>query len=922
MPGIRRVSLLLVRIASVPDRAWSRDELCELLWPGEYVDIARDRLRQTLALLNKALKGIAGESPIFATKTTIRFSSEAEVDTEQFSSLLRQASRNDDDSRRIALSEAVQIGEKPFAEGFSEDWVRHIRDAFSSELHQARIQLAQALSKDRRLDEARQTLEAALLFRPLDEQATLLQIETLCALERRTDAAELIQGYEARLKGELGMRPSARFTREVSGMRAAETDLQALSLPRIVWRDVARPFTRFFGRESELEHLNHAFAQEGRRLVTVTGLGGSGKTRLAVEYTQAAEGFWSQIVLLGLAELSSADQVLHALASVYDVGIQAHEPMLLQLSQRIGAGPTLLVLDNCEHLCPQIGNLAGRLLETCPGLCILATSRILLGLLGEQELALSPLKTPADSTGESLELPAVRMLIERIRAIRPDCQIDEADIPILLQICDLLEGIPLAIELASSRAKVLSLKQMLAGFESVLDLLSSNYSNLPERHRTMRNVLEWSFADLTPDLQEALIDLSVLAGSWTLDAAEAVTAVPDIMQTIEELRSRSLVQSESAEGEVRFRLLEAVRQFAAEKSDQAHLGVVKLRHMKHFADYAVAIARTRQRGDETGTLRLFRLALPDFRLAKQTAFAHTDESSEALFSLTVFLANFYEAMGMLEESARDLKRVLDQDLLPAKGVPYAMTFYSQILCLTANEDGMAQMMPKLQSLLTEPAIQGDLVAYGNVLCNLSFMAWVTDRKDISKKILPQMFEHRTKLKPSRQLVMTELNTANSLYHAGRTEEAIALFHEVIRKESEYGDLADFAHAYLNLGRCYREQGHPEQGLRSCVQALQKFGGSHAWHSTLETFQELLCNQSLCNQTEEQNKLAARLMGFEQSERRRLGATMLPFQRAPYELAELTLREKLRIQFEKCYEQGRSLSFVEARDLASGLGSTK
>src|SRR5215210_5399636 len=351
----------------------------------------------------------------------------------------------------------------------------------------------------------------------------------------------------------------------------------------------------FVGREKELAEVKRLL--ESTRLLTLTGSGGCGKTRLALAVArELAEGFEDGVWVVELAPLADPTLVPQAVASTLGVREQPGRSLTETLSDYLGSKKVLLVLDNCEHLVEACAELAEALLRSSPELRVLATSREALGITGEvawlvPSLSLPDLRRLPDI--ESLpQYEAARLFVERAAAVKPSFTLTEQNAVAVAQVCYRLDGIPLAIELAAARAKVLSVEQIADRLEDSFGLLSAGGRTAMPRHRTLHATMDWSH-ELLPEEEQILFRrLSVFAGGFTLDAAEAVCAGEElerdeVLESLSHLVDKSLVIMREVGGEGRYRLLETVRQYAREKlSESGEAGQASERH----AGYYLALA--------------------------------------------------------------------------------------------------------------------------------------------------------------------------------------------------------------------------------------------------------------------------------------------------------------------------------------------
>jgi predicted ATPase/DNA-binding CsgD family transcriptional regulator len=353
----------------------------------------------------------------------------------------------------------------------------------------------------------------------------------------------------------------------------------------------------FVGRERELAEVKRLL--EDHRLLTLTGPGGCGKTRLALEAAagEMADGFEDGVWLVELAPLANPSLVQGAVASVVGAREQPGRALIETLSEHLGSKKVLLVLDNCEHLVEACAALAEALLRSCPGLRVLATSREALGIIGEvawpvPSLSLPDLRRLPDV--ESLTLyESARLFVERAAAVRPSFALTERNSAAVAQVCYRLDGIPLALELAAARTKVLLVEQIADRLDDCFGLLAAGGRTAMPRHKTLHATMDWSHELLSDEERALFRRLSVFAGDFTLEAAESVCAGgelgrDEVLELLSCLVDKSLVVARELDGEARYRLLETVRQYGQEKlSESGEAGQVREQHARHH----LALAR-------------------------------------------------------------------------------------------------------------------------------------------------------------------------------------------------------------------------------------------------------------------------------------------------------------------------------------------
>jgi predicted ATPase/class 3 adenylate cyclase len=344
--------------------------------------------------------------------------------------------------------------------------------------------------------------------------------------------------------------------------------------------------TSFIGREKEISEIKEALssplpAGEGpgmrqTRLLSLTGSGGTGKTRLSIEVgTQLLTNFPNGVWLIELAPLMDESQIIPVIAQAFGLQELPFRPLQAQVLDFLRDKKTLLILDNCEHLIAACAHLTDDLLHQCAGLKILASSREALGISGELVY-----HTPSLADSES-----TRLFVERARAVNPKFFLTDSNAPFIAQICHRLDGIPLAIELAAARVKLLSVEQIATRLDDMFRLLVGGSRTALPRQQTLRALIDWSYDLLSEEEKRLLQITSVFVGGWTLDALEAVSEDPNTLEYLEGLVNKSLVFTEEREGEMRYFLLETIRQYAREKLFEAkQASAARDRHFIYYVD--------------------------------------------------------------------------------------------------------------------------------------------------------------------------------------------------------------------------------------------------------------------------------------------------------------------------------------------------
>ncbi|HEY2593104.1 MAG TPA: LuxR C-terminal-related transcriptional regulator [Chloroflexota bacterium] len=474
----------------------------------------------------------------------------------------------------------------------------------------------------------------------------------------------------------------------------------------------ARPFrlpaflTSFIGRERAVAEVRELV--QSNRLVTISGPPGIGKTRLALQLVSGLrEAHAGGVALVELASVAELGLVEHAVAAALGVQERPGRTPSEAIAEQVADHAVLLVLDNCEHLIDACAQLVAFLLANCADLRILTTSRQSLGIIGETTYRLAPLELPAerDDLSRITGREAVRLLIDRARAVQPGFKVTASNAAAVARVCRRLDGIPLAIELTAAWVRVLGVDQVAARLEDRFGLLTSGNRSAPERHQTLRNAIEWSY-DLLAGSEGRLFNrLAVFAGGWTLEAAESVVAdegsespeqapeagsveSPDVLGLLATLVDKSLVLFEDTPEAGRYRMLETLRQFAAERlAASGEDARVRERHRLWCADLAERGEREIWRADQVRWVRLLARDQDNLRAALRWTLSGADDADPGL-RIGAALGRFWDTRGDPREGIgwlRDLL-ALPTVLTRTPGWGRAMTALGYLKSLDGNSD--------------------------------------------------------------------------------------------------------------------------------------------------------------------------------------------------------------------------------------------
>lgn len=628
------------------------------------------------------------------------------------------------------------------------------------------------------------------------------------------------------------------------------------------------------GRERDLAGVARLI--EGNRLVTLVGSGGVGKTRLAIEEAaQAAPQFPDGVDLVDLGGVQDPDLLWAAVARA--VGVEERADDLPQrLTRVIRPQRRLLVLDSCEHLLAASTVVTTRLLNYCPQLQILATSREGLGVPGEAAWRVPSLTFPWSEHPPSLdelgEFGAVTLFVDRARAARPGLMIRTADIAALTSICFRLDGIPLALELAAARASALSIAEIADRLDEQFTLLSRAVGG-PARHQTLRASVDWSYQLLSHPEQALFRRLAVFAGSWPLSAAEAVSTRAPVepgqaARLLAALVDKSLVQVEQSVTGTRYRLLGTIKAFAYELlAASEELDDVRARHGTYFADLVECAAGRLHGPDQGRWARRIDQDQANLRAAHLWCAADPDRAVLGL-KIASGLGEYWLIRGMLEEGIDLLREVWRGAPSPPGARAAALTWLAFMTSLRGGFQGGGELLAASIALYQEA---GDVQGQARALAILGF--WRANRGD--REGAAEVLDHALKLAESSHdhyytafaLLMAGMGAylmADTALARTRATRSLDLFTQI-------GDHRGAGYAHCVLADCLITEGAPADGLatlRACVRTFETF--TDRWGLLISTGSVARAHAAL-----DEWRQAAFVLGIAESLSERIGGGLFP-----------------------------------------------
>ena len=850
-----------------------RESLIEGLWGERQPDTAANSLQVAVHALRKVL----GADRILTREPGYLVHVEpGELDLERFRRLTERARGEAPVDGAETLREALALWRGPTLANIDE---AAFAGAAQSELEELRLTaLEQRIAADLALGrhaELVHELEALVNRNPFRER---LRRELMLALYRSGRQAEALEAYrQARrtLMDELGLEPGAEL-QELERAILRQDPALALQAGQVE-TNLPAPLTPLVGRRLELAALTALVRGPEARLLTLTGPGGTGKTRLALEGAwELLSDFRDGACFVDLSPIDDPELVPAQILAALGGDERPGRPILETLKETVRGQELLLVLDNFEQV-TDAGPIVTQLLAATPGMKALVTSRVVLHVSGEHEYPVLPLALPDlehDRVESLARNEAVELFSARARAIKPAFRLTPANSRPVAAICVALDGLPLAIELAAARTRFLEPEAMLERLESRLELLTAGPRDAPARQRTLRATLDWSFELLDGDEQQLLGKLAVFSGGCSLAAAEAVCDAD--VDALASLADKSLLRrEETPEGEPRFRLLETIREYALERlAERGEAEQLHRRHAEHVRDEAEAAA-TRLRAGEPSAEIYARLEADLDNIRAALRWAETADP-ELMLQIAGLLKLFWRVRGHLDEGRHWLESALGHagpeatpgraQALEAAGAlaqrrgdygSAKASWQEGLDCwrALADDQGVARCLGDLGSVFdlegdSERAISlyeesADLLRrlgldyeLGPVLSNLGVCLMSQGKLDEGARLYEEAVEVCRASGRDEQLVISLFNLGRVSTLQGRYEAAGDLFEQALGAARELGYREMIAYSLKGIGEVRAHGGEPEAAARLLGASDRLFAelGAHVEATEWETYE--------------------------------------------------------------------------------------
>jgi predicted ATPase/DNA-binding SARP family transcriptional activator len=872
LPLAAKQQRLLAALAADRGKCRTVDFLIDAVWAGQPPRNAAKALQLYVSRLRKALR-----TEIRIRTDTSGYTLEPDedsLDATRFERLLSEArSASGEGNALLAVSLLQRALSMWRGDAFGELACEEFARAEASRLEELRLLAVDAwLEAQLRLGRhaaALGELRECALAHPLRERSQGQLMLALYRCGRQTEALEVFTAFRRRLRNELGLEPGPELHNLQRRILSHDPTLTAPDRARQSLLTLRAPMTELLGRERELSELRALLASRQARLLVLTGAGGSGKTRLAIEVARRnASSFANGAALIELAPLRDPDLVPAAIATALGVREYSDDPLTM-LTVALRSREILLVLDNAEHLraaAPLYTELLGRL----PRLTLLVTSRSVLHLSGEYVYPVEPLAAAS----------AKALFRERGREADPRFEPDADAEDTIDRICDRLDRLPLAIEIAASRIRTLTAAELLERLDRRLPLLAGGARDLPARQQTLQATLEWSYDLLDEHERRDFARLAVFAGGCTLEAAEAVceTSLDRLSALVDQHLLRHIVTGNGS----RYDMLETIREYALERLDETAPGAYDLRR-EHAEYYAQQFEQLASKPQAPSLMQIFVDEVDNVRQA--LAATTTRQTASIAVRLAAATARYWIARGAFDEGARLVREALAvADDIPPLLRAHALEVSAELEWRrNAVDDAilLAQRSRRLARRIGASSVEvRALIAEASALSQAG-------KHDVAESRLEEALtiSHAAGVDGLIPRALAALGSIELIRHNFR--RAVELFEEVLRLLGERNEWARAVNAeklalgYLNLGQLEEATARLEESARL----------NAALEAEVGLASNLLSGSALAVESRD-FELAAQLGGAAEAAFEKLAAPLGPFERAMKERTRVRLTAEL------------------------------
>ncbi len=938
------LAILALRLGKPVDRS----HLAATIWPDSEPSDGMYSLRRTLTDLRQALGGasVAIQSP---TPSTVQLDPDLVwVDLAEFDQLIRSV-------QDTSLSDAVSLYRAPLLAEWRFEWVTLERAIRERNLLEALLRQSDRAEERGDNAAAAEALRLLSTIDPHDESIFRRLLNNLVKAGNLSGAQKAFEDFKRRLRQDLDILPSEQTTNLVRELLSSTP--KAFDHSRFVGGNLPLPNTPLVGRRREFAEALQAL--EDGRMVTLVGSGGVGKTRLSIEIMRdVAASQHQRAVAVDLLSVRDPERLYEAFAVAarsIDPDTQASPG---QIVERLAEANVLVLLDNCEHILEPVRVLAKNLLDTCPGIRILATSQASVGLSEEKIIRIEPMPVPdfLDPTLEQVaQNDAVRLMVQYITKAKGGFELSARNFKVVYRICQTLEGVPLALELAATRTRLLSLEQVANLLEDRFRLLRTTEKGIEERHRTLIATMDWSYSLLSDQEKELLQTASVFAGFWTSESAAKVHGNLDsyeVLEVLERLVDRSLVLSDPREDFPRFRLLDSVRQYASDRlAEVGSIDETRDRHLKWFTELCELAEIHMPGGNQRQWVERITSEYENIPAAFSWAKGAKYRTSYAL-RMSGSLMRYWWIQGLMTAGRETALRSIELPGAKDYPIPYAKTLYTLGALAWSQGDNSECDAYQLQALKIFEENQ-DLRGAAGALRNLSQSARNQGRTSDAIQFGKRALSAYQAINEEVLAANTLVDMALAAYDLMLFEEAKCYLHQAITYANSQGILPIEAVALLNLGSVCQSQGlllEAQVALERALNIYDQVGGlilstmtrnglaviraelgdvqhgKSLLSTSFDTFKELGEKKGVCLTLEsaafvaymaEEYELSASWLGTTDQMREALNVPRSPAETPEYIKQVETLKAKLEpMQYDRLYRIGYQADPADQVEIAN------
>jgi predicted ATPase/class 3 adenylate cyclase len=722
-------------------------------------------------------------------------------------------------------------------------------------------------------------------------------------------------------------RPERLFQLIVEGL---PTEFPPLRSMEVVPNNLPVQLTSFVGREREMTEVKRLLGTT--HLLTLTGTGGTGKTRLSLQVAaDILETFSDGVWLVELATLADPDLLIETVMGVLGAREEPDHPLLMTLTNYLRTKNLLLIFDNCEHIIAAVAQLSDTLLRACPSLRILASSREAMGIAGETTWAVPSLSLPDmwrnQLTGHELvealsQYEAVRLFIDRALAVQPSFQITNENAPAVAQICWRLDGIPLAIELAAARVKVLTLDQIAARLDDSFRLLTGGSRTALPRQQTLRALIDWSYDLLSESEKKLMRRLSVFVRGRTLEAVEFVCSGDgvedfDVLDLLTLLVDKSLVTREEEAGETRYYILESVWQYGRMKLEEAgELTALRNRHLDYFVQFSEQAKDKLFNAEQVVWLEKLEFERPNLRVALEWSLESQGNAQKGL-RLAGALGRFWEVRTHFKQARGLYDEILAQPEAAARTPARADALTGAGRLAWCQDDNPAAREYFHAALDLYREFNNDIMV-GFVLAYLGFVERSEGETERARAHFNEISELAQKLNNPQLHAITNSGLGSLAVDDGNLQLARELKEGSLVLYRKFGDVYIISLLAWSLSRVLALLGEYEKAralLEECVASSRQIGNKWSFPYYLEGFGEIAIGEG-------KGERAAKLYGAAEVLRDKIGLPPPPpGDRLFYDKIVQEIRNALPEEaFKAAWDEGRAMKIEQS--LAYALGKVR